>query len=223
MPDSHLDPGALTDAALLARAGAGDRRAFDLFVERHQASVFRFARTQVSRPDDGEDLLQQTFLSAWQAAGTFRGEGPARGWLFTITRHAATRLRQRHAREALDDTPVEDRAILTLRDLEGTSGEEAAALLGVGLAAMKSRLHRARLRLAAELRKGGHDVSDYLEGALPPDTVALVQAHVRECDRCARFGAEFAALVAALREHQQAAPLTPDVATRLRRRLSAPA
>lgn len=195
MPDSHLDPGALTDAALLARAGAGDRRAFDLFVERHQASVFRFARTQVSRPDDGEDLLQQTFLSAWQAAGTFRGDGPARGWLFTITRHAATRLRQRHAREALDDTPVEDlgvqagwgqsnpeglairherhtaiasalaalpaedREILTLRDLEGTSGEEAAALLGVGLAAMKSRLHRARLRLAAELRKGGHDVA----------------------------------------------------------------
>jgi RNA polymerase sigma-70 factor (ECF subfamily) len=195
VPDSHLDPGALTDAALLARAGAGDRRAFDLFVERHQASVFRFARTQVSRPDDGEDLLQQTFLSAWQAAGTFRGDGPARGWLFTITRHAATRLRQRHAREALDDTPVEDlgvqagwgqsnpeglairherhtaiasalaalpaedREILTLRDLEGTSGEEAAALLGVGLAAMKSRLHRARLRLAAELRKGGHDVA----------------------------------------------------------------
>ena len=195
MPDSHLDPGALTDAALLARAGAGDRRAFDLFVERHQASVFRFARTQVSRPDDGEDLLQQTFLSAWQAAGTFRGDGPARGWLFTITRHAATRLRQRQTREALDDTPVEDlgvqagwgqsnpeglairherhtaiasalaalpaedREILTLRDLEGTSGEEAAALLGVGLAAMKSRLHRARLRLAAELRKGGHDVA----------------------------------------------------------------
>lgn len=195
MPHSHFDPGALTDAALLARAGAGDRRAFDLFVERHQASVFRFARTQVSRPDDGEDLLQQTFLSAWQAAGTFRGDGPARGWLFTITRHAATRLRQRHAREALDDTPVEDlgvqagwgqsnpeglairherhtaiasalaalpaedREILTLRDLEGTSGEEAAALLGVGLVAMKSRLHRARLRLAAELRKGGHDVA----------------------------------------------------------------
>ena len=107
----------------------------------------------------------------------------------------ATRLRQRQAREALDDTPVEDlgvqagwgqsnpegpairherhtaiasalaalpaedREILTLRDLEGTSGEEAAALLGVGLAAMKSRLHRARLRLAAELRKGGHDVA----------------------------------------------------------------
>ncbi|MGV3516198.1 anti-sigma factor family protein [Luteitalea sp.] len=66
-------------------------------------------------------------------------------------------------------------------------------------------------------------LSDYLEGALPPDTVALVQAHVSECDRCARFGAEFAAVVAALREHQQAAPLTPDVATRLRRRLSAPA
>jgi RNA polymerase sigma-70 factor (ECF subfamily) len=50
-----------------------------------------------------------------------------------------------------------DREVLTLRELEGLTGEETAASMGLGLAAMKSRLHRARLRLAAELRKGaGH-------------------------------------------------------------------
>ena len=191
MSDPHVESGALTDAALLARAAQGDRQAFDALVERHQASVYRFARAQVSRPDDAEDLLQQTFLSAWQAAGGFRGSDSARAWLLTITRHAASRLREQHRREALDDLPVEDlglqagwgqsspeslamrreiqadvaaalmalpaddRAILTVRDLEGVSGEDAAALLGLGLAAMKSRLHRARLRLAAALRKGG--------------------------------------------------------------------
>jgi RNA polymerase sigma-70 factor (ECF subfamily) len=41
---------------------------------------------------------------------------------------------------------------LTLRELEGLSGEETAALLGISLAAMKSRLHRARLHLAALVR-----------------------------------------------------------------------
>jgi len=44
-----------------------------------------------------------------------------------------------------------DREVLLLRDIEGLSGEETAAALGVPLAAMKSRLHRARLRLVAAL------------------------------------------------------------------------
>jgi len=193
--DPVLEHSALTDAALLGRAANGDRQAFDVFVERHQARVFRFARAQVARPDDAEDLLQQTFLSAWQGAGAFRGIDSARAWLFTITRHAASRLRDQHRREALDDTrveelgiqagwgqsspeftalrreiqaevaaalealPADDRAILTVRDLEGVSGEEAAALFGLSLPAMKSRLHRARLRLAAELRRGGRDAA----------------------------------------------------------------
>lgn len=51
----------------------------------------------------------------------------------------------------------DDQRILTLRDIEETSGEEVAAMLGLSLPAMKSRLHRARLRLAAayeEVRRG---------------------------------------------------------------------
>ncbi len=58
---------------------------------------------------------------------------------------------------AFDRLAPEDRRLLALRDIDGLSGEETAALLGVGLAAMKSRLHRARLRLAAayqEVRDG---------------------------------------------------------------------
>lgn len=49
----------------------------------------------------------------------------------------------------------EEREVLVLRELEELTGEEAAAALGIGLAAMKSRLHRARLRLAAQLRRDG--------------------------------------------------------------------
>lgn len=41
----------------------------------------------------------------------------------------------------------EAREVLLLRDVEGLSGEETAAALGIGMAAMKSRLHRARLEL----------------------------------------------------------------------------
>jgi RNA polymerase sigma-70 factor (ECF subfamily) len=50
---------------------------------------------------------------------------------------------------ALARLTADDQRILTLRDMEGLSGEETAALLGLSLQATKSRLHRARLRLAA--------------------------------------------------------------------------
>ncbi len=46
-----------------------------------------------------------------------------------------------------------DREVLVLRELEQLPGEEVAAVLGLSLEAMKSRLHRARLRLVAEVRR----------------------------------------------------------------------
>lgn len=62
--------------------------------------------------------------------------------------------------QALRQLPEEEREVLLLRDVEGLSGEEAAHALGLSVAAMKSRLHRGRLRLASLLRgQGGSDVS----------------------------------------------------------------
>lgn len=55
----------------------------------------------------------------------------------------------------------ESREVLLLRDVEGLSGEETAAALGIGLAAMKSRLHRARLELKERVEAVlGHAVQE---------------------------------------------------------------
>ena len=178
------------DGEALRRTAAGDREAFALVVARHQASVFRLAEILTRDRSAAEDLLQQTFLSAWQAAAQFRADASVRTWLLTIARHAAFRHQERRAREPVDAAPPEtldelgvragwggpdpealaiaaqdrdrvsaalaslapeDREILTLRDLEDVSGDDAAALLGLSRAAMKSRLHRARMKLAAAL------------------------------------------------------------------------
>jgi len=50
---------------------------------------------------------------------------------------------------ALASLDREDREILVLRDIEAIPGEECAEALGLSVPAMKSRLHRARLRLVA--------------------------------------------------------------------------
>lgn len=184
--------GVLTDEELLSRAAAGERAAFDSFVTRHERAVFRFARAATESPAAAEDVLQETFLAAWRAAGSFEGRSAARTWLLTIARNQAWHHRERAARLSVDDgaelpelgeaagwgaqspeegalrserrallaralaaLAPEDREVLVLRDLEELTGEEAAAALGLSLAAVKSRLHRARLRLAAELRRDG--------------------------------------------------------------------
>jgi RNA polymerase sigma-70 factor (ECF subfamily) len=53
---------------------------------------------------------------------------------------------------ALGQIPPEERQVVTLRDLEGFSGEEAAEALELSVSAMKSRLHRGRLRLMQLVR-----------------------------------------------------------------------
>jgi RNA polymerase sigma-70 factor, ECF subfamily len=185
---------ALSDAEILRCTAAGDTRAFQVLVERHEAAVFRYIRALADDGDRVDDALQETFIAAWRGAAGFRGQSGARAWLLQIARRATHRQYRRHAgepqqhvsldalaleagwsdmsqdsiadglaaRELVDagfrGLTAEDREILVLRDLEQLTGEEAAATLGITLAAQKSRLHRARLRFLANVkRRDAHD------------------------------------------------------------------
>lgn len=203
MPDRHKQDDLTSDRDLVAQTAAGDRRAFDCLVERHAAAVLRLATAVTDDPASAEDAMQQTFLSAYRNAASFRAEASVRTWLLTITRNAAYRLRSKQSREDLMEEPLMtlglqagwgsdnpealalaaerrdtlaraleslssgDREVLILRDIEGLRGPEAAEVLGLGERALKSRLHRARLRLAVALRSGAEmDVVDE-EGGQP--------------------------------------------------------
>lgn len=132
---------------------------------------------------------------------------------------------------AIASLSVDDREILVLRDIEGLSGEETAEVIGVAAAAMKSRLHRARLRLMAALRasEGGvveneRDVGgltcsavlerlgEYVDRELSAGEVARVEEHLRGCGVCERFGGRYARTVHTARE-KLGAPHTIDDAT----------
>jgi RNA polymerase sigma-70 factor (ECF subfamily) len=74
---------------------------------------------------------------------------------------AAARQGTRALTEALANLSEESREVLLLRDVEGLDGVEAAAALGIGLAAMKSRLHRARLELKERVEEIlGHPIEE---------------------------------------------------------------
>lgn len=63
-------------------------------------------------------------------------------------------------------------------------------------------------------------LSLFVDGELPDRVEWQVRAHVAGCDVCARFGAEFGAVVAALRGDTEPEPLAQDVLARLRSRLA---
>jgi RNA polymerase sigma-70 factor (ECF subfamily) len=73
-----------SDAALAGRAAEGDRAAFNRIVQRYQEPLYRFIRRYVGDADEAYDLLQETFVSAWQAVGRYDPARPAAIWLRRI-------------------------------------------------------------------------------------------------------------------------------------------
>jgi RNA polymerase sigma-70 factor, ECF subfamily len=73
------------DAPLVALARTGDRSATNELIVRHRASLAKLlAGRYLENPDDVAEIVQDTFVRAFERLGTFRGEGPFRAWLFRI-------------------------------------------------------------------------------------------------------------------------------------------
>jgi RNA polymerase sigma-70 factor (TIGR02960 family) len=73
-----------TDAALLARAAAGDDAAFAALVGPHQRTVFRHCYRMLGSGADAEDATQDTLERAWRRLATYDGSGPFAAWLQRI-------------------------------------------------------------------------------------------------------------------------------------------
>ena len=98
-----------TDAELLERVRGGDRAAYGLLYERHEAPARRFARSLVGDPADADDVVAEVFASVLAAIG--RGNGPATffaPYLMNSVRNECYRLFRRRARES--SARVEDTA-----------------------------------------------------------------------------------------------------------------
>ncbi len=163
------------DEALVRRAAEGEEAAFELLVRRHQEPAWRFALSLLGPALDAEEAVQETFLRAYRGLGSFRGEASFRTWLFAICRRVCADLRARQENvvpleraprggaeverpedrivieQTLAAMPPEERSAFVLVDLLGFTREEAARIEETPASTLKSRLYRARDRLAAAL------------------------------------------------------------------------
>lgn len=133
-----------SDAALAARAGKGDRSAFNRIVQRHQEPLYRFIRRYVGDADEAYDLLQETFVSAWQALGRYDPARPAATWLRRI---ALNKCRDWGRRRAVR------RFFYSAAPLEAADVASVAAAKDDGDEAAMVRLDRAIARLPSQLKE----------------------------------------------------------------------
>ncbi|MCX6620847.1 MAG: sigma-70 family RNA polymerase sigma factor [Acidobacteria bacterium] len=72
------------ELALVTRARAGDVRAFSDLVSRYQRKIFRLAKHITQSDEDAEDVLQETFLKAFEHLGEFQGNSKFYTWIVRI-------------------------------------------------------------------------------------------------------------------------------------------
>lgn len=165
---------------LIEAASAGDRAALGDLYEAHAEMVYRVAYRLTESWADAQDVVQQVFLGLPEALRTYEARGSFEGWLVQVTTRAALmRFRARRRRrevsllagagypdaadseleieqlaldEALEALSREQRAVFTLKMIEGYSHDEVGEILGITNLASRARLYRAMRTLREILR-----------------------------------------------------------------------
>ncbi len=124
-----------TDGELIARWQRGDQRAAAVLVERHAPSIGRFAASLGER-EQVDELVQDTFVRAFQSLDTFRSDSSLRTWLFTICKRLVLD-RRRSERRRRDGVELEEgHAVVGYDALDSIVADETAQVVQDAVAAL---------------------------------------------------------------------------------------
>ncbi len=162
--------------ALVLEARGGDQEAFTTLVVDCERTLYRMARTVLGNDQDCADAVQEALSRAWLKLGSLRDPAFFRTWLIRILLNECYKLRKSRKRPATqpgdtgfagagrlhDDLmdlraalaalPEDQRVVVALHHVEELPVAEIARLLRVPPGTVKSRLARARARLADSMR-----------------------------------------------------------------------
>ena len=113
------------EAAVIARAAAGDRTAFAQLMEHYQRACYGLAWRLLGDPDQAADATQDAFIHAYKAIGSYRG-GIFRSWLLRITANASYDILRRAQRRPSSPLPDPDEGAPELPDLGAVNPESEA-------------------------------------------------------------------------------------------------
>lgn len=91
-----------TDLELVGSAQAGDRRAFSELVKRHQRGLLRLSLRFMKDLGAAEDVVQESFIKAYEKLSSFEGRSSFKSWLFQIAVNTARNKLREHRYEMTD-------------------------------------------------------------------------------------------------------------------------
>ncbi|MEP6731737.1 MAG: RNA polymerase sigma factor [bacterium] len=173
----------MTDRAIIQQVLNGDVEAYSRLVDRHYDRCARIAMRILGNREDAEEAIQDAFLRAFRALGSYEDRERFSAWLTRIlinqcrTIHARVERRDavfspldvEHAElfaeeersegawpdleRALAQLPADQREAVVLRYADDLTYEEMARVTGAGESALKMRVQRAFARLRALLQE----------------------------------------------------------------------
>ncbi|MEP6620161.1 MAG: sigma-70 family RNA polymerase sigma factor [bacterium] len=173
----------MTDRAIIQLVLAGDVEAFSRLVDRHYDRCARIALRILGNREDAEEAIQDAFLRAYRALGSYEDRERFSAWLTRILinqcRTVLARVVRREAvfsdldlrdaefyagsdvkesawpdlERALAQLPEDQREAVVLRYADDLTYEEMARITGAGESALKMRVQRAFARLRGLLRE----------------------------------------------------------------------
>src|SRR3954454_11726894 len=174
LPRSPKVLGALSDERLVEQVRRGNEDAFEAVYDRHHRAILAFCRHMLGSPDEAEDAVQQTYISAYDAMRADGRDLRLKPWLYAIARNRClSTLRARREQPAeldevataglseevqqrtdlrellhdLHELPVDQRAALVLSEVGGLSHAEVGTVVGCEVAKVKSLVFQARSSL----------------------------------------------------------------------------
>lgn len=171
----------MDDINTIEKCLAGDKKAFSFLVQKYQKKAFAHAIAILGNHEDSLDAIQDAFLDAFKALGSFDKSRQFYPWLYSILRNRCFKIlsnknkvikvdtdylvilasSQKETLEtqtyliekALLELDSKDREILTLKYLDELSYEEIASMLDIPTGTVMSKLYYARIRFRDEINK----------------------------------------------------------------------
>ncbi len=181
----------LPDLLLIERARGADARSIEMLLRRYAQRLFRIARSALGDEQAAESAVQEACVAAFEE---LRRHEPAGKFAVWLTRLALEQLRAQRETQptprpaplyghplepAIDALPEVFRMVFVLRVVEGISGTETAAALGLNVTTVRTRLYRAHRRLSGGAALQASQPVFQLDGARAERIVTEVLTRLR--------------------------------------------
>lgn len=190
------EAGLFDEAPLLERARAGDVRAFSDLVAKYERKIYRLAKHITQHDEDAEDVLQETFLKAYEHFSEFQGNSKFYTWIVRIAvNESLMKLRKRKSDrtvsmdESIDtgeETVVREIAVWEENPEQRYSREEIRQILDEAVDSLKPSFRTVfLLRDVEELST--EETAEALGLSVPAVKSRLLRARLQLREKLTRF------------------------------------